>query len=741
MNKACPNADIPRRSPNGEMSGEWVPTWKCAKSLSFAKLAFSAAAKSAFLYESPRSITFTTTPILLIALAALLFLPARLQGQLPVDQLVKPPSTAQAFTILSTTGTNGKAFLWTTADDIRMSRESILLRGQVWEVDEKVGLGGDGVPSTLVVRGVTPEGDAAESFQIGGGKATWKSPVDSGGSVYTSPAFYVAEGGTWSGSSKLLIEALLASPDKSIPLLPGGHARAERLTELVVGQGAAKKTVTAWAIIGLSPSPDPEWATADGKYFGSVGGLAILPVGYEGELEALHKAQDDALAARSPALVKALLKTPQGPVAFTHVRAFVDGTHFVDDQTVVVNKGLIVQVGPASSTPAPKGAQDLNGGGMTLVPGLWDSHMHVQDDSTGPFLLSLGITSARDPGNNNALTLARADRRAKGELLCPKIYPSMLIDGKGPNSAQNGTIVTSPQEAIAAVQRAKAGGFTGIKFYGSYNPAWVAPAAAEAHALGLHVHGHLPAGMRPSQAIAAGYDELTHIYFVMMEAMPDSVVDTSNGINRFEGTGRYAKDVDLNAQPIKRLIDTMAARKITSDPTLVVAESLYVPENGDLSPAYAPYVGTLPPVTERDFRQGGFAVPKDLTRDDYRKSFAKLSALVTMMHNAGVPIVAGTDGSGLELVRELELYVAAGLSPSEALAAATIAPAHLLGVDKTTGSITVGKSADLVLVEGDPSRRIGDLRNTRTVMMGGKLMDADALREASGFSGRPKVAN
>lgn len=678
--------------------------------------------------------------ILLIAMAALLIWPASLQAQLPVDQLAKPPSNAQAFTILSTSGTHGKASLWTAADGSRMSRDSLLLRGQVWELDEKVGLGSDGMPSTLVVRGVTPQGDAAESFQVGGGKATWKSPVDAGGSAYTSPALYVAQGGTWSGSSQLLIEALLASSDKSLPLLPGGRARAERLTEVVVGQGAAKKTVTAWAIIGLSPSPVPVWATAEGKYFGSVGGLALLPVGYEGELKALHKEQDDALAARSPALVKALLKTPQDPVAFTHVRAFVDGTHFADDQTVVVNNGLIAQVGPASSTPAPKGAQVFDGAGMTLVPGLWDSHMHVGDDSAGPFLLSLGITSARDPGNNNALTLARAERRAKGDLLSPNVYPSMLIDGKGPNSAQSGTVVTSLQEAIATVQQAKADGFTAIKFYGSYNPAWVAPAAAEAHRLALHVHGHVPAGMRPSQAIAAGYDELTHIYFVMMEAMPDSVVATSNGINRFEGTGRYAKDVDLNAPPIMPLITTMATRKIVSDPTLVVAESLFVPENGDLSPAYEPYVGTLPPATERDFRQGGFAVPKDLTRDDYRKSFAKLSALVTMMHNSGVPIVAGTDGSGLELVRELELYVAAGFSPSEALAAATIAPAHLLGVDKTTGSITVGKSADLILVEGDPSRRIGDLRNTRTVMMDGKLMDADALRKASGFSGRPKMA-
>ncbi len=676
--------------------------------------------------------------ILLVLAAVLLPGSATMQAQLPVDQLAKPPSEAQAFTILSTAGMNGKAFLWTADDGSRMSRDSLLLRGQVWELDQKVELGSDGMPRTLVVRGVTPQGDAAETFQVSGGKATWKSPVDAGGSVYTSPAFYVTQGGTFSASFQLLIEALLASPDKSLPLLPSGRARAERLTEVVVGQGAAKKVVTAWAVIGLSPSPIPLWATAEGKFFGWVDGLAILPAGYEGELKTLDKAQDDALAARSPALVKTLLKIPEGPVAFTHVRAFLDGTRFVDDQTLVVNNGLIVEIGPARSTPTPKNAQILDGAGKTLVPGLWDSHQHFSDDSAGPFLLSLGITSVRDPGNDNPLTLARAARRAKGDLLSPKVYPSMLIDGKGPNSAQFGTIVTSSEEAIAAVQKAKAEGFAGIKFYGTYNPSWVAPAAAEAHKLGLHVHGHVPAGMRPSQAILAGYDELTHIYFVMMEAMPDAVVATSNGINRFEGTGRYAKDVDLNAPPIKPLIALMATRKIVSDPTLVVAESLFVPENGDLSPAYAPYVGILPPATERGFRQGGFAVPKDLTRDDYRRSFAKLSALVELMHKSGIEIVAGTDGSGLELVRELELYVKAGFTPGEALASATIVPARLLQVDKTTGSIAVGKAADLVLVEGDPSRRIGDLRNTRTVMMNGRLMDADALRAAGGFSGRPK---
>jgi imidazolonepropionase-like amidohydrolase len=170
---------------------------------------------------------------------------------------------------------------------------------------------------------------------------------------------------------------------------------------------------------------------------------------------------------------------------------------------------------------------------------------------------------------------------------------------------------------------------------------------------------------------------------------------------------------------------------------MVAFESLYVPENGDLSPSYAPFVGTMPPATERGFRTGGFAVPKDLTRADYRASWAKMVALLERMHQAGVPIIAGTDGSGIEIVHELEIYVQAGFSPAEALAAATIVPARMVGQEAKTGSVRVGKAADLALIEGDPSVRIAELRQTRLVMLDGKLLDADALRSAAGFSGRP----
>ncbi len=657
----------------------------------------------------------------------------------PVDQLAKPPADARQWLIVSKAGVHGHSFLWTAPDGTRMVRESLNLRGQVFEQDSAVVLGSDGMPQSFVIRGFTPNGDAAETFKVAGGKAEWKSQVDAGHAGYSAPAMYVAAGGPFL-SNLFLVEALTTSPTHSVNLLPGGKATAEKVGELTVGQGANQKKIICWAISGLGNSPQPLWTTEDGKFFGFTGGLGLLPAGYEGDLSAITDAQDKIMSSRAPVLAHQLARTPAGAVAFTHVRAFVDGKRFADDQTVVVDKGIITAVGPANAIKIPAGAEVIQGKGETLVPGLWDSHQHVGDDYSGPFLLSLGVTSARDPGNDNELTLSRAKRRAAGDLIMPHVYPSVLIDGKGPMSAQVGTVVTSEEEAIKVVDSAAARGFTGIKFYGTYNPAWVAPAAAEAHKLGLHVHGHLPAGMRTSQAIDAGYDEITHIYFVMMEAMPDDIVKTSNGINRFQGTGKYAKDVDLNKEPMKSLIAKMANKHIVSDPTLVVAEGLFVPENGDVGAAYAPYMGTMPPATERGFRQGGFTVDKGYTREDYRKSFRKLVDLVGAMHKAGVPIVAGTDGSGMELVRELELYREAGFTPEEALDAATLVPAHNVHADKTTGSITVGKVADLVLVEGDPSKRIGDLRNTRTVMMDGKLMDADALRSASGFSGRPHPA-
>ena len=661
-------------------------------------------------------------------------------AQVPEAELAKPPANARHFVIQSTGGKHGDSWSWVAADGTRMGRESMNLRGQVFELDSSGRPGADGLPAAITIRGVTPQGDAAETFTISGGSAAWKSPIDSGTASYSIPAFYVPQGGPIDTTAWFL-ESLLARPDKSLDLLPGGKARAARLIDLEVGAGAARQTITLWAVTGIGTSPLPIWADPNNKFFALAVGIAWLPEAYAGEQSNIEEAQAKAMAAQAPGLAKSLVKVPTGPVAFTGVRLFdADAPRFLTDQTVVVDKGVITAVGARASVTVPAGAQVIDGRNRTLIPGMWDCHMHVADDYTGLQELSMGVTSVRDPGNDDVRTIERRNRAAAGDLLFPHVYPSSLIDGKGPYTAQVANVATSEAEAIALVDKAKRNGFTGIKFYGTFNAAWLPASIREAHKLGLHVHGHIPAGIRPMDAINAGYDEITHINWVMMQAMPDSVIPVSNGIMRFEGPGRYGKDVDLESAAIKTILGAMVSKHIYSDPTMVAFEGLYVPDNGDLSPSYAPFVGTLPPTTERSFRTGGFAVPKDLSRADYRASWAKMVALLGRMHEAGVPIVAGTDGAGIELVHELEIYVQAGFSPAEALAAATIVPARLVGQDAKTGSVKVGKAADLALVDGDPSTRIGDLRQTRIVMLDGKLVDADALRTAAGFSGRPTQA-
>lgn len=182
----------------------------------------------------------------------------------------------------------------------------------------------------------------------------------------------------------------------------------------------------------------------------------------------------------------------------------------------------------------------------------------------------------------------------------------------------------------------------------------------------------------------------------------------------------------------------LAKRHTIIDPTLTVWEPLMTSDGSAISPEYAPFADVAPPSVVRGWKIGGYPLFGGLTRDDFRKSFTKMVDLVGKLHQAGVPIVAGTDGYGLELVRELELYQQAGLSNAEALQTATIIPARMTGMDDRAGSIAVGKTADIVLVDGDVSAALGNLRHVHTVFLDGYRLDGAALRQASGLNGMPK---
>jgi imidazolonepropionase-like amidohydrolase len=663
---------------------------------------------------------------------------AAVAAQTPKEQLLVPPAGADHYVVVSEAGKHGDEYRWKLPDGSIAYRESILLRGLIFEQDEVVKLDANGKPIAFTIRGVTPSGDSAETYTIDGGVGRWKSPVDEG-QAPASKGVYNTYGGTFMAGDAVT-PLFLKAGASGIDLLPSGRGVLERTATSFQAPGPnGTTTALLYFLKGIGQSPAPVWLFEDGRLFGFVGSLALMPEGYEANLKPMIAAQEAAIAELAPAIAKRLL-TPQTrrPVLFRNVKIYdADSQRFVAGQNVVVSNGKITSVGTALPK-LPAGARVIDGAGKTLVPGLWDSHMHVSDDFNALSEVALGVTSARNPGGSIELAVSQRDRRAKGQMVGPEQFNSVIIDQKGPLAAQGSLTVSSLDETLAAVRKVKAANLTAVKFYTSMNPAWIPPAAKLAHELGLHVHGHIPAGMRTLDAVNAGYDEITHIYFATMQAMPADVVAKSNTTLRMTGPGKYFKDVDFNAEPTRTVIKTLADKHIAVDPTLVVVEGVLISEAGKVSPAYTAYVGTLPPAVERNFKSGPIPLPEGTTRDDARASFKHMREYVATMRKAGVPIVAGTDGSGMELVRELELYVEGGMTPAEALATATIDAARNVKADMRTGSIAVGKEADLLLVDGDPEAKIGDLRHVDKVVLDGALLDGDALRKEAGFSGKPK---
>lgn len=656
----------------------------------------------------------------------------------PKEELLKPPADAVQYVVVSEAGQHGNQWRWQLPDGRTAYRWSQELRGWITEMDQVTSFAPDGTIAALTVRGVTTSGDAAEDYRVANGRASWKTANDAGEAA--AGGWYIPAGGVGIANAPM-IDALAAAGDAGMKFLPSGKGRMTfGPTQTIQGPSGPKKVQLAF-VSGILPSPYPVWLDENKRYFADISFISVIPAGYEGALKQLRNTQEKATAEAVSGIAKRFLApAAKAPVLFDNVQLFdADKGTFLASRAVLAQDGKIAAIGAAGSLKAPAGAQIIDGRGKTLVPGIWDSHLHIGDDWDVLSNMANGITSFRSPGTNFDRAIEATKRRGDHSLLMGEPFISVIIDKKDPLAAQGAEVVSSPEEAIAAVRRVKAAGLWGVKFYTSMNPAWIAPAAAEAHKLGLHVHGHVPAGMKPSEAVAAGYDELTHLNFVVMESMPRAVIDKANTRQRVEGPARYFKDVDLDAPLMSGFVADLAKKKTIVDPTIVIFEGMLTQDGGKPQPAYAPYMGIISPVLERSvFTAGGYPLVEGLTRDDYRKSYAKMVDLVGRLHKAGVTIVAGTDGWGIELIRELEIYKQAGFTPAEAIQSATIIPARVVGADKRTGSIAVGKEADMVLVDGDPSTDLGALRRVVTVVSDGYVMDAGELRKAAGYSGAPK---
>lgn len=389
-----------------------------------------------------------------------------------------------------------------------------------------------------------------------------------------------------------------------------------------------------------------------------------------------------------------------------------DGS-YLNDAEVLIEDGIIKQIGAAGTIKIPAAAKLINLKGKTIVPGLWDMHSHFQQPEWGPAYLAAGVTTVRDCGNEfayiNAIKKAIDSRQGVG----PLILKAGIIDGSGPMGLGVVRAATA-EEAVKAVDMYKNNGFAQIKIYSSVEPAIVRAITSEAHRVGLTVTGHIPEEMTTFAGIDSGMDQVNHIQYVyaMMKRNKDRSIDLKDSAN-------------------VAALAFLKAHHTVIDPTIGVFEMVLRSVKEDIL-EMEPNFKTLPVPLQALFANMG--MPEEQAKT-FHPMFKAMQDLVKVLHDNGITIVAGTDMGfpGYSLARELELYVMSGLTPLQALQTATITPAQVMKMADRSGSVEAGKQADLLIVNDDPLTNIRNIRNVFMVIKEGQVYDPEALHKMVGF--------
>jgi cytosine/adenosine deaminase-related metal-dependent hydrolase len=331
--------------------------------------------------------------------------------------------------------------------------------------------------------------------------------------------------------------------------------------------------------------------------------------------------------------------------------------------------------------------------------------------------------------------LAMMQRIDAGEEIGPRISMSGIIDGPGPFAGPTKVLVDTEAKARDAVDNYARLGYQAVKIYSSVKPELVPAIIKRAHEKGLRVGGHVPAFMTARQFVEAGADELHHVNFIFLNFFFDEVKDTRTPA-RFTALGERAAALDLNSPDVSSLIQLLRDKHTVVDPTVTIFHSMFTDRAGTVSAAYAPIAARLPPQERRSLLGGGLPVPEGRDQQ-YRAAGDALLHMVKRLHDARIMLVAGTDNlPGFTLHRELEMYVQAGIPAADVLRIATLNGAKVLKRESDLGTIAPGKLADLILIDGDPARRMSDIRNTDLVIKDGKVYEPAALYRSFGVQPR-----
>lgn len=614
------------------------------------------------------------------------------------------------------------------------------------DLEEEIVPAADGTLGRYRLRGKSTFGAVLdERFTIRGRRASWQSTSERGSIDMREPAMYLPVDGS-PEINAMIVRATQRAAGGRLAALPGGELQSTRLDELAVGAPGQERRVALYSISGLGLQPEYVWLDADAgmRLFARInpGNGHLIASGYESLSPELERRQRAAEAAHLRGLATRHTQRLAEPVLIRDVRVFDTASATLGAPAdVYVNRGRIAAIYPAGS-PAQEAATVIEGAGRALLPGLFDMHTH-EDAWNAALQIAGGVTTSRDMANDNALLAELIRDIDRGELIGPRIVPMGFIEGESPFSSRGGFVVDSADEARTAIDWYAQRGYRQIKIYNSFDPEWVAPVAAYAHSRGLRVGGHVPAFSRAERVVREGYDELQHINQLMLNFVSDPDTD-SRALARFTLVGERVHALDLDSPPVRDFIALLAGRGTVVDATVATFEGMFNQRQGEMNPSLAAVADHVPFATQRDWRGNSMDVT-EANLAIYRASYAKMIRFLGMLHAAGVPLVAGTDGyAGFTLHRELELYVQAGITPGEAIRIATRNGARYTGLEHETGSVTVGRRADLILIDGDPTRNISDIRRVSYVLKDGTGFAPAEIYESFGvrrFAAPPSIAH
>ena len=404
-------------------------------------------------------------------------------------------------------------------------------------------------------------------------------------------------------------------------------------------------------------------------------------------------------------------------------------------RSVLVRGDRIIRIAADADFKPAADAELIDAGGRFLMPGLWDNHQHLSSPEEGALDLANGVTSARDMGNDTDTFLERVARYDDGSELGPRVLKAGIIDGTGEFAGPTKMRADSAAEAIKDVDWYAGHGYAQMKIYSSIKPELVPIIADRAHGRGMRVSGHVPAFMSARQFIEAGADEIQHFNFIELNFLFPEEKETRNR-DRFIKVAEHAREFTPDKPQVSEFISFLKQHHTVLDPTMNVFEGLFCGDPSAITPGLEEIVPRFPAQVRREMRSGALEVPADKTTA-YREAFPAMLRLLKAVHEAGVTIIPGTDAlPGYTLHHELELYVRAGIPAAEVLRMATLTPALVMGVNKDRGVIVAGKLADMILVDGDPTKNIRDLRKITTVIKGGHLYNPAAIEKALGIAER-----